>query len=185
MIIEKEKSSIKFLAEKVVRTLSVSQPELVYPYFENIIGLIDSDNSFIKWGAIITVANLVAIDDQELFYKHLDHYFSLLDDKKMVTAANVAGNAWKIVRRYPQLEPEITRLLIATQGNTYYHKNEVSPECCNVLAGHIIDCFDHYFDDSKMQEQIITYVTSHLDNPRKKVAQKAAKFIKNHQTEGS
>ncbi len=181
-IINNDKSSIKFAAEKVIRLVSESVPELVYPYFKQIASLIDSKNSFIKWGAIITISNLVAVDQQELFLNIFEQYFAMLDDNKMVTAANVAGNAWKIALRYPDLEPDITSRLIKAAGNIFHHKGEPSPECNNVMCGHLIDCFDHYFEHSKRQAEIIAFLTRQQHNPRKKVATKAKAFLKNNRS---
>jgi len=53
--IDSEKGSIKFGCEKIVRLLSEKKPELVYPYFDFLVKLLDSENSFLKWGAIITI----------------------------------------------------------------------------------------------------------------------------------
>lgn len=179
-IINYDKSSLKFGAEKVIRQVSESHPELVYPYFNEISRLTQSENSFIKWGAIITISNLVSVDELKLFPGIFERYFDLLEDRKMVTAANVAGNAWKIALRYPDLEPDITTRLIRAAGNIFYHKGEPSPECNNVMCGHLIDCFDHYFESSKSQQEIIEFVTRQQVNKRKKVATKAKAFLKRH-----
>ncbi|MDD3027841.1 MAG: hypothetical protein PHI41_07345 [Erysipelotrichaceae bacterium] len=180
-IIDNAKGGIKFGAEKVIRLVSESRPELVYPFFQEIAGLIDSENSFIKWGGIITLSNLAGVDELELFPGIFERYFDLLNDRKMVTAANVAGNAWKIAKSYPELEPEITRRLIRAVDNVYYYKEEPSPECNNVLRGHIIDCFDRYFEESRSKDKIIEFVRNQLANSRKKVVLKAESFFKRHE----
>lgn len=179
-IINHEKSSVKFLGEKALRGISEVEPEILYPYFFDIAVLLDSDNSFIKWGGIITLSNLVVVDHEKKILKVYDNYFSLLDSQSMVTAANAAGNAWKIARKYPDLEPDITKRLLSIVDNTYYYKGEPSPECKNVLYGHLIECFDKYYQLSVCKKEMLEFVANQKNNPRKKVAKIAASFLKKH-----
>ena len=179
-IINHESGSVKFLGEKVLRAISETKPDLLYPYFFEIAALLDSQNSFIKWGGIITLSNLVVADWEQKFLTVYDQYFALLNSATMVTAANAAGNAWKIVKRYPEREADITRRLLSVENNIYYHKGEPSPECKNVLYGHLIDCFARYFPESVSKPEILTFVFSQQDNPRKKVAKAAQQFLKKY-----
>lgn len=179
-IINHEPGSVKFLGEKALRRLSETDPDRLYPYFYEIAALLDSQNSFIKWGGIITLSNLLVSDREHKFLDVYDHYFSLLNAETMVTAANVIGNAWKIAKQYPKREADVTKRLLSVVNNTYYHKGEPSPECQNVLYGHLIDCFARYFPQSVAKPEILTFVSSQQDNPRKKVAKAAQQFVKKY-----
>jgi hypothetical protein len=92
-IIKNDPGSAKFYCEKVIRIVSERKPECVYPYFGEVVALIESPNSFIKWGAIITLSNLAAVDTENKFASVYEKYFDLIDADAMVTAANVVGNA--------------------------------------------------------------------------------------------
>lgn len=179
-IINHEKSSVKFLCEKALRAISEIDPDILYPYLFDIAALLDSDNSFLKWGGIITLSNLVVSDREKKFLKVYDKYFSMLNSKTMVTASNAAGNAWKIARKYPDLEPDVTKRLLSTSENTYYSKGAPSPECKNVLYGQIIECFDKYYEISSCKMEMLEFVSSQRNNPRKKVAKIADSFLKKH-----
>ena len=72
--LQAEKSSQKFAYEKALRLVSEKQPRLIYPYFDFFINLLDSDNSFLKWGAILTISNLAAVDSKKKFDKIFDEY---------------------------------------------------------------------------------------------------------------
>jgi len=74
--INTDKGIGKFFLEKSVRLLSEREPNLVYPYFNEIAELIQSPNNFIKWGAIITLSNLIAVDEENRFEPLFDEYFS-------------------------------------------------------------------------------------------------------------
>ena len=183
-IIKNDPGSAKFYCEKVIRIVSERKPECVYPYFGEVVALIESPNSFIKWGAIITLSNLAAVDTETKFASVYEKYFDLIDADAMVTAANVVGNAWKIILSKPEYEQDITWRLMRIPENTYLHKGEPSPECRNILCGHAIDCFDKYFEVAHDKNGILAFASAQMHNPRKQVAKKAAAFLKKH-TEGA
>lgn len=178
--INTDKSSGKFFLEKSIRLLSEREPSLVYPYFREIAQLIQSSNNFIKWGAIITISNLVGVDEENRFEPLFEEYFSFLNSDSMITAGNVAGNAWKFVVKKPEWESDITERLLKVKENTYLYKGEPSPECKNIMLGHVLGCFDKYYEASTLQEKIIAFAESEVNNPRKSVARKAQAFLKNH-----
>jgi len=66
-IIQTDKGKTKFFCNKVIQIISEKQPQLMYPYFDEAANLIHDSNSFIKWGAIITLSNLIAVDDDDRF----------------------------------------------------------------------------------------------------------------------
>lgn len=177
-IINKEKGSIKFSASKILRLISESYPEVVYPHFDEIKKLLYSENSFIKWDGISIISNLVKVDQDLKFDLIFDSYFDLISCHHMITAGNVVGSAWKIIKAKPEIEPEITRRILEIPDIIYYNEGEPSPECNNILCGHAIDCFEKYFDESDCKEEIIEFVKNQLNNPRKAVVKRAEKFLK-------
>lgn len=179
-IIRKDKGSTKFYCDKVIRKVSEMKPSLVYPYFKEIAQLIDSTNNFIKWGALLTISNLIPIDQERRFDAIYDKYFDLINSDSMITAATVAGNAWKFVQSWPEKENDITARMLRVLENTYLNKGKPSLECKNILIGHVIECFDKYFEVSGNQNKILEFVGGQKDNNRKSTAKKAAAFLKKH-----
>lgn len=179
-IIKADSGSAKFYCEKAIRIVSERRPDLIYPYFEEVAELIESPNSFIKWGAIITLANLATVDAENKFSSVYEKYFGLIEADAMVTAANVVGNAWKIILNKPEHEPDITRRLLRIPQNIYLYKGEPSPECRNILCGHAIDCFGKYFELAQDKNGIVAFASEQTHNPRKQVSKKAAAFLKKH-----
>lgn len=179
-IINTEKSSIKFTCEKTIRIISDIEPSALYPYFDRLTSLLDSDNNFILWGAIISISDIVCVDEDNKFDNIFEKYFSYLSSPAMITAANVVQNAYKIILSKPKLEKEITKKLLGIKNYTYYIKDEASPECKNILYGHMLDCFDEYFKTSSMKKEIIEFAKEQLNNSRVTVVKKAEKFLKKH-----
>ena len=113
---------------KVVRKISEQKAELIYPYFEEIVFWLRQPNSFIKWDGILCLSNLAAVDREDKFTAIYRDYFGLIRDPQMITAANVIGNAWKIVLARPEWELDITARLLEVPDITYLNDGEPSPE---------------------------------------------------------
>jgi len=180
-IIRTDRGAVKYHAEKILRICSESNPRLVYPYFQDVAELLASPNNFLRWGAINILANLAAVDDQRRFDAVYDQFFEQLNTDSMIAASNVIENAWKIINRYPEREPDITARLLAVENNTYLNKGKPSPECKNIVLGNVIDCFSRYFSSSQCQQQMIDFVHRQLDNSRRTVARRAAVFLDKYQ----
>lgn len=183
-IIKSDSGSRKFACDKIIRKISEKDPKCIYPYFDEVADLISSSNSFIKWGAIVTLSNLVSVDSEEKFPPVYERYFDLIQSDAMITAANVVGNAWKIVDKYPQYETDITKRLLQVTEHVYLNKGELSPECQRILCGHVLDCFDRYYERSANQSDMIEFAKKLTDCSRHAVAKKAQDFLKHHK-EGS
>jgi len=175
-----ETSSIKYTCTKIIRSVSEQKPELVYPYFEDIVKWLHHKNSFIKWDGILTLSNLSAVDYKDKFRAIYEDYFALIQDPQMITAANVVGNAWKIVLAKPDLETIITRRLLEVPKIIYMNKGKPSPECNSIVCGQVLDCFEKYFDYSENQAAMINFAKGQLSSRRKAVAKKAEKFLEHH-----
>ena len=140
--LQSEKSSKKYAFEKALRLVSETQPELIYPYFDVFIKMLDSDNNFLKWGAIITIANLTAADTPLKFEAIFSKYYAPIIGPEMITAANIIGSSATIARFKPSLIDAITREILKVEKAKYKLKGCLSPECRNVAIGHAIDSFD-------------------------------------------
>ena len=180
--IQVEKGAAKYGYEKVLRLVSERQPRLVYPYFEVFVEMLDSDNSFLKWGAILTLANLTAVDAERKFEAIFTRYYAPIKGPAMVTAANIIGSSPKIVASKPELTQRVTREILKVERAEYERHGSPSPECRNVALGHAIDAFDEFLDQIEDQDAIIRFVKRQRKNARPKVARKAERFLRHHTT---
>lgn len=176
--LDSEKTSVRYGCEKILRLLSEKKPELVYPHFDIFVGLLASPNSFLKWGAIITIANLTKVDVDRRFDRIFNRYFTPITGPVLITAANIIGHAWKIALARPDLADKIARWIVATEEAVYRHHGEVSSECKNVACAHAIDSLDRFFDKIEDKRLVIEFVKRQLTNPREAVSRKARRFLK-------
>jgi hypothetical protein len=177
-IVHSDKGTNKFYCEKIIRRMSEITPELIYPHFDDVVRMLESENKFIKWGGIITLTNLLSEDNEARFRDVFRTFFKLIDSEVMITAVNVINNTWKIIEYYPDLEKHITDKLLTIESNTYTHKGKISSECKNIVLGAVINCFGMYFAISDRKDEIIAFVKRQKNNPRKKVAKAAMEFLK-------
>lgn len=52
-------------AAKALRTLSASEPHLLYPHFDFFVKLRRSRNSVLRWNAMLVLGNLAPVDQDE------------------------------------------------------------------------------------------------------------------------
>ena len=183
--LQAEQSSKKFAYEKALRLISEKSPGSVYPYFDIFARLLDSDNSFLKWGAIITISNLASADTEGKFDALFRKYYAPVAGPVMITAANIIGSSARIIRAKPPLADPIVREILKVRNARYFLKKELSPECRNVAIGHAIDMFDQAYDAIGMKTDVMEFVKTQTGNPRKQVAKKAERFIRKHKLPGS
>ncbi len=179
-LIDTDKTSLKFVCEKVIRSLSSSDPILLYPYFDRMAKLLYSENSFIKWGFIQSLPGLIRIDQNHKWPAVSARYFSLLDSSAVVTYVSAVAGIPQIVAGYPEYENKLVTKLLQIDEHLFLFKGEPSPECTNVAKEQIMDCLEAIYPHSGLQKEILLFVQANQENSRKKVAAKVRKFLKKH-----
>lgn len=142
--------------------------------------LLYSENNILKWGAIIIISNLVAVDTKGKFEKIFYKYFALIDDKNMITASNIIKNSWKIALAKPEYTQSIVKELLKVENESYENKGELSPECKNIVCGNTIDSFENFYHNISDKMPVVKFIRKQLKNSRKPVANKAAGLFKKY-----
>lgn len=178
--LQSEKGTARYAYEKVLRLVSEQRPELIYPWFDVFVAMLDEDNSFLKWGAIMTVAHLTAVDSERKFETIFEKYYAPIAGPVMISAANIIGSSPEIAMAKPHLTERIVQEILKVRKARYERKGSLSPECRNVAIGHAIDVFDQFFDRIEDKASVVKFVRSQLKNTRKPVVMKAEKFLREH-----
>ena len=179
-ILEEDKGTVRYAAEKVLRKLSENHPELIYPYFDEYASLLDNENSFIKWGAILTIANLVAMDKQNRFAGIFTKYYVPISGPVMITAGNIIRGSEQIVLVRPELMGKVVHEILKVEDAHYEKDGQPSPECRNIACGHAIEFFDAVYERLEDKRAATEFVKRQLSNSRTAVVKKAEKFLKRH-----
>jgi hypothetical protein len=179
-ILAEDKGTTRYAAEKVLRRVSELHPELIYPYFDHYVALLDNENSFIKWGAILTIANLVDVDKEDRFSELFGKYYAPITGPVMITAGNIIRGSERIVASRPELMERVVDEVLKVEDAHYEKDGKPSPECRNIACGHAIDFFDVVYEQLTDKHRVEDFVRRQLSNTRKAVAKKAERYLQRH-----
>ena len=174
--ISSSKPTIRYGCGKILMDISEVKPEKLYPYMDFFINLLESKYRILTWNAIIIIANLTKIDNENKFESIFEKYYSLLENDYMVTVANVVGNSGKIALAKPHLTQKITDKLLTVENiSTTPHLSE---ECKRVVIEHAIRSLNMFFPQIKQKDKVILFVKKHLNSSRKTLQIESENFLK-------
>lgn len=172
------KADTKYGCEKVLRLISEMEPAILYSYFDRFVKMMNGENTFHKWGAIISISNLASVDMEQKIEKLFNKYFAPVKGPVMITAANIIGNSYKIALAKPGLADKITNEILKVDEADYE-----TDECRNVAIGHAIESFNNFYPAIKNKKKVYEFITKQKNNTRPPVRKKAEKFLRKYNLE--
>lgn len=173
--LDADTARVKYGCLKLLRLISEKEPRVLYPGIDRFFRLLRSENTILKWGAIIIVGHLAVVDSEGKIDRILKRYLEPISGPVMITAANVIGGAGRIVLAKPHLADRIARALMRVEAANYQ-----TEECRNVALGHAVESLDQAFAHIRRRPPVVQFVRRQLDNRRPAVRRKAARFLKRH-----
>ncbi len=170
--VSSDKARVKYGSAKVLRIIGERNPQVLYSKWDLFADMLNSTNTFLKCDGVFILGHLARVDSENKIQRVFHKLYSLLDDKSMITAANLIGVSAIIAKAKPELQSEITSNLLSI------NKTHHSSECKNVLKRHAITALDAYFGDSKEKGRIFDFMRAELKNTRPSTRGKAEKFLK-------
>lgn len=172
---DSEQTSLKYTSAKVLRMLSLKEPDLLYPNVDFFIDRLHGENSILRWEAIRVVGNLARVDARDRVDQILDVYLEPIRGPVMITAATTIESAATIALAKPRLAAVITRAILKVEYGNYQ-----TEECRNVALGHAIEALDRMFAVVDPLAEVFEFVRRQTDNPRNSTRKKAAAFLQHH-----
>jgi len=164
-------------AFKALLPLAQAKPGALLPHWSTLAALLKSDKAFSKYPAIHLLAALVPADRERRFDRTFHAYFGLLDDEAVSVAAHVARLAGAIAQARPDLEPRITRRLLALD------RSHFDAERRDLVKSYALEAFASYFAGSKQQGAILAFARSMWKSKSPRAAKAAKAFLKDHPSE--
>jgi uncharacterized protein (DUF1810 family) len=152
----------------------------IYPHFHRFVELLEGENKFLKWGGIMTIAILAAVDSEQRIEAIFDRYFAPITGPVMVTAASIVGGAAKIARAKPALTERIVTEILKVEEAKYLMHGQLSPECSNVVCGHAVVALAEIYDQIGDKKRVRAFIERQLDSARPAVRKKAKAFLDAH-----
>jgi len=150
--------------------ISENNPEVLYPKWDYLAGLLTGDNHFHRYIAINLLANLVKIDTENKFEANFDKYFDNIAGEKTMVAGQAAMNAGKIAKAKPNLQARITDILLNIDQ---IHQGKQT----ELMKAHAITAFNDYFDKVADKEKIIDFVKANWESDSPKTRKTAKEFL--------
>ena len=166
-----KKDEIRSNSFKVLMHLSEEQPKVLYPKWDYLANLLDSDNHYHRYISINILANLAVVDTKNKFDKIFDKYFSNIDGDRTMVAGQAALNSGKIAKTKPNLQTKITNRLLNIEKT---HKGKQ----IELIKAYTIEAFKEYFEESSDKNKILDFVEAQLVSESPKTRKLAKEFLK-------
>jgi hypothetical protein len=173
-----KKDEIRSNSFKVLMHLSEEQPKVLYPKWDYLANLLDSNNHYQRYISINILANLAVVDTQNKFDKIFDKYFSNIDGDRTMVAGQAALNSGKIAKTKPNLQTKITNRLLNIEKT---HKGKQ----IELIKAYTIEAFNEYFEESSDKNKILDFVEAQLKSESPKTRKLAMEFLKKKTTQKS
>lgn len=173
-----EPSAVKFTAEKAVRSISESNPELFEGMEAEIFSLLKSENTFIRLGNIITCANLSVLSSDKILELLKEEYIPFLYSANIAEFGNAVKGIPKIISVFSSLEEKLLPPLFEISERVFIHKGKPSDECRNVAAGKVMEVFEKIGKNSPYRQEMLNFAANNLTNTRNSAKRKAEKLVK-------
>ncbi len=164
-------------AFKALLPLAQAEPDALLSHWSALAPLLESNKAFSKYPAVHLIAALVPADHQQRFDDSFNTYFGLLDDEAVSVAAHVARLAGAIAQARPDLEPRITRRLLALDQSHF------GADRRDLVKSYALEAFTAIFARSKQQAAMVAFAQSMLKSKSPRAVKAAKVFLKKHAAE--
>ena len=157
---------------RTMQLVTAKKPDLIYPSWDKLVTMLDSENSYHQNIAACLLANLTAADKANKFDKVFARYFELLESQGLILARFVAQGAGKIALNKPKLQSKITEKLLAVEKSRQKQKELIKTD--------VINSFNQYIEEANDKETILAFVAKQTKSKSPKTQKAAKVFLKNH-----
>jgi len=166
-----KKDEIRSNSFKILMRVSGEQPKVLYPKWDYLAELLDSDNHYHRYISINVLANLAVVDTENKFEKIFDKYFSNIEGDRTMVAGQAALNSGKIAKVKPNLQTKITNRLLNIDRT---HRGKQ----IDLIKAYVIEAFNEYFEESSDKKKILGFVDAQLESKSPKTKKLANEFLK-------
>lgn len=147
--------------------LSEKEPKLLYPHMALFQANLDAKEPILRWEAVCTLGNLVAVDGRGLIRGSVDSIRGLLGHKSIVLQGHAVRALGKIAAAFPDLAPQVLDSLLAAKDE--FPGNRV---------GYIVEAMAAFVGDDKLVPKIRRFVEPLSKSEIASVASKAQRVLK-------
>jgi hypothetical protein len=159
----------------VVEKASQKQPEIFYPYWDEISELLHHENSYHRDFAVEIIGNLTKVDQENRFAQVEDDYFGIINDEKFMTGNCCVKNLLKIYRHKPEQRGRIIETLLDIDNCCDYTEKQKG-----VLKADVLAIFDEVYEEVLERDEINEFIKAEVGSISPKTRKKAEELIKKY-----
>ena len=167
--------TFRFNSFNLVLQVCGSSPKLIYPFWNQFVQLLRSDNNFQRSIAVQILAALCKADQNQWFETIQEEYFGLLNCGSIMTARYIIQSASLIFIAKPDLREDIKDLFL--------HIDSVSgliPDRIDLLKTDILVFFETVFEYLQNPDEVIEFAQKAITSQSPKTRKQAKIFLKEH-----
>jgi hypothetical protein len=162
----------RFAAGKALTVTAEKDPSRVYPHFDAIVRLMESESKIVRWNALQIVARLACVDIECKIDSHLDRYLAMIGCGNLVSAANAIQGAARIGADRPDLLERIVPAILDVERAAFE-----TPECRNVAIGQVLTACRDLGAGVTGLPAVRAFIRRQRTNPRAAVARSAERLV--------
>jgi len=160
-------------ASKLLCVLSERSPEVLYGQFDTLARVLRQETGILKRNAMLTLANLAAIDHEKKLDAILDAYLAPILGSNLVEAACTLRGAATIALVKPELAPRIAKTILGVEKAEY-----ASSDSRNVAISHAITALSELVPLLPDTHNVRLFLRRQTKNPRRITRNKARRLLK-------
>ena len=169
----------RYNCNRIIVKVAEETPGDVYPYWDHLVGLLGSSNTYHRCSAINVLPHLIPADGESRFDGIFDQYFGQLDDESVIPPCYVARNCSIIAFHRPDFLQRIVGELLAIEGT--HHK----PDRKDLIKADIIMALDKMYESVENQPRVLRFVEAQLNCSSPKTRKAAKAFLEKHGTQSA
>ena len=160
---------------EVISKASQQEPDLFYAYWQDIVSLLDHQNSYHRDFALTILANLTEVDREDRFLMVFEAYCEHFNDEKFMTAQCFVKNCGKILKHKPERRETIAALLMDVENRCNYPVKQKE-----LLKADILDVLDEVYFDLPVRKKAEQFFRQAGDSLSPKTRKKARVLIRKY-----
>ncbi len=161
---------------EILNQASRRQPELFYPYWERIASLLDHSNSYHRDFGLDLIANLAAVDEQNLFSGIAAAYYAHVNDAKFMTACcYCVRNLQRIYRYKEEQRCKILDLLLEIDRHCSFPEKQMA-----LMKYDVMELFEQVYENTSAEyrKKISGFIQAQVESISPKTRRKAKQLMK-------
>jgi len=173
---QNKKTGVRERTFKALMALAGHRPGLLLGHWTELTKILARGGAFTKYPAIYLIAALVPADRERRFDRSFAAFYNRLDDDAVSLAAHTARLARPIAEARPDLEPRITRRLLALE------RTHFDPSRRDLVKSYALEAFGATFDRSTRRASMLSFARAMLTSRSLRAVKAARAFLKAHGT---